>query len=127
LRRADDFGDVRGAVFDVTPPILGAIIVDSFAQSPGVAGDCTLGEAIQAANTDLAVDGCPAGSGSDTIVLASGLYSLTTASSPPNGLPTITSDITIAGESASTTIIERAAGSPDFRILGVGGFLGLKT
>jgi hypothetical protein len=116
-----------GAVFDVTPPIVGAIIVDSFAQSPGVAGDCTLGEAIQAANTDLAVDGCPAGSGSDTIALASGLYSLTAIDNGVNGLPRVTSDITIAGESAATTIIERAAGSPDFRIFEVGGFLGLNN
>jgi CSLREA domain-containing protein/uncharacterized repeat protein (TIGR01451 family) len=33
-------------------------------------GDCSLREAIQAANTDAAVDACPAGSGADTIVLS---------------------------------------------------------
>jgi CSLREA domain-containing protein/uncharacterized repeat protein (TIGR01451 family) len=32
-------------------------------------GNCTLREAIQAANTDTAVDACPAGSGEDVIVL----------------------------------------------------------
>jgi CSLREA domain-containing protein len=53
------------------------ITVNTTAQSPGAAGDCTLGEAIQAANTDATVDGCAAGSGADTIVLPAGQYDLT--------------------------------------------------
>ncbi len=40
-------------------------------------GDCSLREAIQAANTDTAVDACPAGSGADTINVPSGIYTLT--------------------------------------------------
>src|SRR5262245_66061947 len=54
------------------------ITVNSTAQSPGIVGDCTLGEAIQAANTEAAVDGCNAGSGTDTIILPAGTYTLLT-------------------------------------------------
>lgn len=76
------------------------IYVDSFTQSPGASGECTLGEAIQAANNDAAVNGCPAGSGADTIYLPIGTYLLTAANNTTqgdNGLPDITSNITIIG------------------------------
>ena len=114
-----------GAVFDLTPPVTNPITVDSLAQKPGAAGDCTLGEAIQAANTDAAVDACPAGSGSDTIILPAGTYTLTVVDNSPNGLPLVTSDITIEGAGAASTIIERSAAAADFRIFGVNGALTL--
>ena len=63
----------RGGVlplFKSNPPVGASLLLfsstitaNSTAQSPGLAGDCTLGEAIQAANTDSAVDGCSAGGG----------------------------------------------------------------
>lgn len=98
------------------------ITVNSFAQSPGMAGDCTLGEAIQAADTDLAVDGCAAGSGDDTIMIPAGTYTLTAVDNflnGNNGLPVVTSNITFQGAGAATTIIERstAMGTPEFRLL----------
>lgn len=40
-------------------------------------GKCSLREAVRAANADAAVGGCPAGNGTDTIVLKSGRYRLT--------------------------------------------------
>lgn len=40
-------------------------------------GDCSLREAVQAANTDAMVDACPAGLGSDTIILPAEVYTLT--------------------------------------------------
>ena len=40
-------------------------------------GNCTLREAVQAANTDRRVDACPSGRGFDVIVLPSGTYTLT--------------------------------------------------
>src|SRR6266481_6036330 len=60
----------------------------------------------------------------DTINLAPGAYTLTsidhtTNGAEPSGLPSITSDITINGEDAATTIIERDPGAPGFRILPV--------
>jgi CSLREA domain-containing protein len=39
-------------------------------------GDCSLREAIEAANTDSSVDGCPAGDGDDAILLPAGNYLL---------------------------------------------------
>ncbi len=42
-------------------------------------GDCSLREAIIAANTDTAVDACAAGSGTDTIQLLSGTYTFAPA------------------------------------------------
>jgi CSLREA domain-containing protein len=40
-------------------------------------GNCTLREAVRAANANAAVDACPSGSGVDTIALAAGNYALT--------------------------------------------------
>src|SRR5579862_8068499 len=73
--------------------------------------ECTLRDAITAANSDLPTGGCPAGSGADTIVLAPGaIYLLDTIDNTsqengnvqPNGLPSITSAVTITGN--GTTI-----------------------
>ncbi len=47
-----------------------AIVVTTNADDSIVNGNCTLREAIQAANTDAAVDACAAGSGADTITFA---------------------------------------------------------
>ena len=65
----------------VQPAYAQTITVTTTAEAPGASGDCTLGEAIQAANTGSTVDGCAAGSGHDVILLAAGAtYTLTTAS-----------------------------------------------
>src|SRR5437773_11948373 len=40
-------------------------------------GNCSLREAIRAANLDTAVDGCLAGNGDDTIFVPAGIYTLT--------------------------------------------------
>lgn len=53
-------------------------------------GSCTLWDAITAANTDTATNGCPAGSGADTITLA---VNITLSAD----LPKITTEITIEG------------------------------
>lgn len=79
-------------------------------------GDCSLREAIQAANTDTAVDGCTAGSGIDTISLPTGFYILTIAGAGENANGTgdldITSDVTINGEYGSgNTIIQAGTNS----------------
>ena len=55
-----------------------------------IKGDCTLANAIAAANTDRSSGGCPTGNGPDTIIL-NGNLTLGAA------LPTITSDIKIDG------------------------------
>lgn len=63
-------------------------------------GSCSLAEAITAANTDTAVDTCPAGDGADIIQLEQTTYTLTAVDNTnmgSNGLPVITTDITIQG------------------------------
>ena len=59
----------------------------------------------------------------NTIRLAAGTYTLTAADNGPpsggNGLPVITSPLTITGRGADNTIIERDASAPRFRILEV--------
>src|SRR5258706_9234983 len=56
------------------------ITVTSTAEAPGLPGDCTLGEALQAANTNAQVDACAAGSSSDIISLQAGTtYTLSTS------------------------------------------------
>src|SRR3954451_18061289 len=54
-----------------------AIHVNTTADDTTVDGNCSFREAVQAANTDHAVDGCPAGNGTDTIFLGIGRYKLT--------------------------------------------------
>ncbi|MCU0514113.1 MAG: tandem-95 repeat protein, partial [Anaerolineae bacterium] len=99
----------------------GVITVTSTAQEvPFVTnGNCTLGEAIHAANTSTAVDACPAGRGLDVIRLQNATYTLqnfhTADASTQTGLPIISSNMVIEG--GSGTVIQRAADAPQFRLL----------
>ena len=72
--------------------ITNAIAVNTFDDQVNGDGDCSLREAVIAANTDTDTDACPAGSGPDTITLPAGTYTLT-----------------ITGDSAATTIIRNQA------------------
>src|SRR5687767_6143309 len=57
----------------------------------------------------------------DTITLPAGIYTLTavnnTTPAGPNGLPSVTSPLTITGAGATATILERAANAPFFRLV----------
>ncbi|MBL8045774.1 MAG: CSLREA domain-containing protein [Anaerolineales bacterium] len=72
-------------------------------------GDCSLREAIRAANTDTTVDACPAGSGTDTIELPAGIYNLSLPGSGEDAGLTgdldITQAVNIFGEGVSETIL----------------------
>ncbi len=85
--------------------------------------DCSLREAIQAANTDTAVDACTAGSGADTIDLPAGTYTLSIVGAGENantsGDLDIASDLTITGAGAATTTVDGAALDRVFHILAV--------
>lgn len=91
--------------------------------TPGAVDDiinqnCSLVEAIIAANTDRPRDACPAGSGDDTLN-APGRFVLTVVPAEEvsgTGLPAISSVITI-----TNARISRAPGAPPFRILRVDG------
>ncbi len=72
-------------------------------------GDCSLREAIQAANTDAAVDACAAGSGADTVFVPGGTYLLTGASGEDanaTGDLDLSSDITLSGAGAGSTVVD---------------------
>ena len=77
--------------------------------------ECSLREAITAANTDTAYGGCTAGSGDDTITLPAGYYTLTIAGTNEEDNATgdldITSDVTINGDGEGNTIIQGGSNS----------------
>lgn len=84
-------------------------------------GECSLIEAIVNANEDGATYAdCAAGNGDDTIVLGGKTYALKTVNNVgdhgPNGLPVISSSITIEGNHA---LIIRNENAPEFRIFEV--------
>jgi hypothetical protein len=90
---------------------------------------CSLIDAINAANTNTATGACPAGddktSGGDVIVLAAGIYKIGSVDDDwygPNGLPPITSKITIVGDPKGTVIMRSPnQGVQAFRIFFIGG------
>ncbi|MCL4876277.1 MAG: DUF11 domain-containing protein [Anaerolineae bacterium] len=94
-----------------------------------VTGTCTIVEAITAANTDAATANCPAGSGNDTIVLTANvtLIAVNNTTNGANGLPSITSNITIRGN-GFTIARSTAGGTPNFRLfhIAAGGNLTLE-
>ena len=71
-------------------------------------GDCSLREAIRAANLNAAIDGCTAGSGDDTIIIPDGTYILTVPGAGEDAAATgdldITDDVDIFGANPATTI-----------------------
>ena len=85
-------------------------------------GDCSLREALQAANTDAQVSGCPAGNGWDTIVVPAGTYTLVLAGpgedgngagDPPPTTSSSAAPTTTASPQTATSVTEPGASSPD--------------
>ncbi|HEY0990676.1 MAG TPA: CSLREA domain-containing protein, partial [Kofleriaceae bacterium] len=109
------------AALHASPAAAATITVTTTADDAVSNGNCTLREAVLAANSDTARDACTAGSGADTIVLAAGTYSLTVAGANEDASLTgdldITSNITLVGAGDSATII-RSSGTSD-RVLHV--------
>jgi hypothetical protein len=117
--------------FAGTAAYANTITVDN-ASSGSVAAACTLQDAVTAANTDAAVNGCAAGTaGADTIVFAPGIttISLATAMASGNASCTfglaVTDDLTIdggavAGSGMPKVTIQRSSspGTPNFGIVG---------
>jgi len=87
-----------------------------------VEGECSLVAAILAANKDAPVDGCAAGSGHDEIQLTGDveIRSVDHQADGSNGLPPITSAITVNGRGFG---IARAEDVPRFRLFRVAGGL----
>ena len=88
------------------------LTVDSLTDAVAVDGVCTLREAILAANTNLPVNECPAGSGADTIQLPAGTIALSISGTGEDAALTGDLDLVDAagvrliGQGAGTTIID---------------------
>ena len=86
------------------------ISVDSTADDNIVNGNCTLREAVIAANTNAAVDACTAGSGADVIAVPEGTCVLTLVGAEEDAAATgdvdVTTDVEIQGVGAAGTIID---------------------
>jgi CSLREA domain-containing protein len=84
-------------------------------------GDCSLREALRAANLDIAVDACPAGSGADSIAIEPGVYNLTQpGSGEDDGLTgdlDIFDNVTIVGASLTSTIIDGQGSDRIFQVI----------
>ena len=80
----------------ITMMIASALLILPVAQAADIEvnGTCTLADAINAANTDEAVGGCPAGDGADTITLSADLQL-------QSALPLVTSAMIIEGNGYS--------------------------
>ncbi|HEX5622077.1 MAG TPA: choice-of-anchor D domain-containing protein [Solirubrobacteraceae bacterium] len=90
---------VLGLVF--AAPARATVIPVTTFDDPVTMGDCSLREAIDAANSDTAVDTCPLGSGDDVIRLGTGTYVLATGGAGENA--NLTGDLdAVAGNGALT-------------------------
>lgn len=90
------------------------ILVDSSADG-SVAARCTLRDAVAAANTDAAVAGCAAGSGTDTIRFAPDVASITLTAANGGSL-LVTGELILDGQGRPVTV-RREAGDATFRII----------
>ena len=94
-----------------TLPLARAATIGVNTTGDGVAldGNCTLREAIVAANTDTGGD-CAAGNGADAITLLAGTYALTASGSGEDGCLTgdldVTSTLSIVGAGPRQTVID---------------------
>ena len=96
---------------------------DDYDQGPN--GNCTLREAVIAANTDTAVDACPAGSGADTIVVPAGTYQLSILGPNEDAAATgdldILAPVTIQGAGQDVSVIDGLQSDHVFHVLATGG------
>jgi len=97
------------------------IVVDTTTDAIDGAGDCSLREAVLAANTDAAVDGCTAGDpGLDTIQLGAGHYDLTLTGTPEDadlsGDLDVAADLAIVGLGNVVTSIGNTVGERTFHV-----------
>ncbi|MEX2457442.1 MAG: choice-of-anchor Q domain-containing protein, partial [Actinomycetota bacterium] len=116
----------QGSFFDIGAyeRTVGAVTIDVTTTDDelNADGDCSLREAIRAANINGPVSGCPAGDGDDTIVLPAGTYDLTIAGAGEDAALTgdldVTDVLTIAGAGAATTIVDANDLDRVFQVIG---------
>ncbi len=104
------------AALPLRPVEAASIVVTTTVDELNADGDCSLREAIRAANTNVAVDDCDAGENAqtDTITVPAGTYTLTVAGSDNDAAVgdldlrdnAAVDDLVITGAGAATTIIQ---------------------
>lgn len=89
-----------------------SLTVTTTADELNADGDCSLREAVRAANTNLPVDQCPAGGSTDTITLPGGTYRLGLAGADEDAALTgdldLSGTLTLAGAGAAATTLDAA-------------------
>jgi CSLREA domain-containing protein len=96
-----------------SPALAAGLTVTTLDDELNADGDCSLREAITAANTDIAVDASTAGAGADSISVPAGTITL------GSELPAVSTTLTITGNGAANTILQANA-NPDtatYRVL----------
>lgn len=92
-----------------TPASAATITVDTLDDELNSDGDCSLREAIQAANTDSSIDNCGAGSGADMITVGFGTFQLSVTGNGEEGNQTgdldIIGDVNITGMGIGGTAV----------------------
>ncbi len=107
---------VLGLLCGLPPPAAAVTLtVDTTTDEVNADGDCSLREAVRAANTNLPVDDCPAGSDAttDEIMVPAGTYTLAGAANEDDAL---SGDLDILANTAALELIVTGAG-PDATIL----------
>lgn len=99
---------VAAALLAVPQAHAATITPNTFVDDNTGNGNCTLREAIRAANANAAVDACPAGSGADIIALAVGRYALSVG--PAGDQVAATGDLDVT-DPAGLTIAGNPSGS----------------
>jgi CSLREA domain-containing protein len=103
---------VAAGAFALAPAAHAATItVTTNADELNTDGDCSLREAITAANTNVAVDGCTSGAaGEDTVVVPAGTITLAVAGTGEEAAATgdldVTESLVVRGANAEATIVD---------------------
>ncbi|HRF49458.1 MAG TPA: choice-of-anchor Q domain-containing protein [Anaerolineales bacterium] len=114
FRAAMAFGVVLSGSATAQPPAPAraatTITVTTTADEVNSDGDCSLREAVAAANYDIAVDGCPAGNGGDIIDLPAGEYEVAALTPGPGNAGThpllLIGSVTVRGAGVAATRIQ---------------------
>jgi CSLREA domain-containing protein len=102
-------GQARAAAEPALAAPVTTIVVNTPVDELNRDGDCSLREAVRAANLDAPVDACAAGSGVDTISLPAGAYLLTRLGSDDTaaaGDLDLNSSLTLNGAGSTTTFVD---------------------
>ena len=117
----------------IKPSLLALAVAQALTISPAakpaiinLGAGCTLTDAVLSANTDSPIGSCAMGSGADVINLETGVnVSLSRYGATPNGLPIITSNITING--GGVEISRNVSDLEKFRLMEVSTASGILT